>query len=590
LRGYVTHFRRLRTLSAIAKSDTWIAALLSLVAGMIFYPFARIGLDPHHDGIMLKPALDVLSGQVLYRDTFSQYGPLTTYLQALALAVEPTLRSVRVLTALANAGSLFFLYLSWRVLLPRSLSLVASLMFVLYAQFYDPEFPLIPWSSVLALFFQSAAFLSVMRIIAGSVHAAWPWLLGVACASTCWCRQPVGIILTLSVGVIATALHCTGWRETPPASRSAWLKAGAAFCTVSLLFLAHLSLNGAVAAWWEQTVLWPKRWAMGYNDEIFWVNAREFIYSTKALVLLAVLLVGFLPAILRLLRPGIPPWVDFAWLLVLSGVYLTYARPFVAPAMDFFLGGWNGVVLLVIVVHAFLVIGRALWQPRDPARSLDREYYASATLGGLALGSALQIYPLPEPNHLYWSLAPGLGVFLYLCHRRLRVPALGCSLVFLLLLTPAVFNRYRWGTYTLNMPGVTLVDPPVLRGMRVKPPLAAALGKSYAIVQPVLQRYPDQPVILYGYDALYLTWFSNRENPSPYYVNWRDLMSPADRQKRLEYVFKNKPVVLLHSQGALDLQFIPADYEIVPTDALLDLRIALPRHARPKGDREAARP
>jgi hypothetical protein len=579
-----------RTLSAIAKPDTWIAALLSLIAGMIFYPFARIGLDPHHDGIMLKPALDVLSGQVLYRDTFSQYGPLTTYLQTLALAVHPTLLSLRVLTVLANAGSLFFFFLSWRVLLPRSLSLVASLVFVLYAQFYDPEFPLIPWSSVLALFFQSVAFLSLMRIVAGRAHAAWPWLLGIACACTFWCRQPVGIILTLSVGTIAAALHFTGWRETPLSTRSAWLKAGASFCTVFLLFLAYFALNGALVAWWEQNILWPKRWALEWDGAIFWINARAFIYPTKALVLLAVLLVSFLPAISRRVWPGLPAWVDFVWLLFLSGVYLTFARPFVAPAMDLFLGGWNGVVLLVIGIHAILVIGRALWRPRDPARSFDREYHVSATLGGLAVGSALQIYPLPEPNHIYWSLAPGLGVFFYFCHRRLRLSAVSCSLAFLLLLIPAAYNRYRWGTYTLNLPAVTLANPPVLGGMRVKPPLAAALEKSYAILRPVLQKYPDQPVILYGYDALYLAWFNNRENPSPYYVNWRGLMSPVDRQKRLDYLFKTKPVVLLHGQGAFELQFIPADYEIGQPDALLDLRIALPGHVRTGANREEAHP
>jgi hypothetical protein len=51
----------------------------------VFTPFARLGIDPHHDGIMLKPALDVLAGETLFRDTFSQYGLGTTYMQAAAL-------------------------------------------------------------------------------------------------------------------------------------------------------------------------------------------------------------------------------------------------------------------------------------------------------------------------------------------------------------------------------------------------------------------------------------------------------------------------------------------------------------------------
>lgn len=567
----------------MAKTDVWIATLLSLIAGVIFYPFARIGLDPHHDGIMLKPALDVLSGQVLYRDTFSQYGPLTTYLQTLALAVHPTLLSLRVLTVLANAASLFFLFLAWRAVLPRSLSLVASLLFVSHAQFFDPMFPLIPWSSVLALFFQSVAILALLRIVAGSANAAWPWVLGIACACTVLCRQPVGIILTLTVGAIATALHFAGWRACAPATRTLWLKVGLAFGAVSVLILGHLALHGALPACWEQTILWPRRWAQGYNSVIFWINAKAYIYPREAGVLIVTLLVGFLPAIVRRIRPALPGWVDFTWLVILSGIYLAFARPFVAPSLGFFLGGWNAVILIAIVVQSILALVRVIRRSPTSSVSLDREYYSSAALAGLALGSAAQIYPLPEPNHLYWALAPGLGVLVYFCHRLLRLHPTACSLALLLLLAPGVYSKYRWGTYTLDQSAVTLVNPPVLGGLRLPPPFAAALEKSYETIRPLLEKNPAQPVILYGHDALYLAWFENRENPSPYYVNWHDLVPPADQRKRLDYVFKAKPVVLLHGQGAFGLSYIPADYEIGPADPLLDLRIALPAEVRPAG-------
>lgn len=47
---------------------SFLAVVLTAVA---FGPFARLDVDAHHDGAMLKPALDVLAGQVLFRDTFS---------------------------------------------------------------------------------------------------------------------------------------------------------------------------------------------------------------------------------------------------------------------------------------------------------------------------------------------------------------------------------------------------------------------------------------------------------------------------------------------------------------------------------------
>ena len=53
--------------------------LLTLI---IYLPFSRLGVDPHHDGIMLTPALVVARGGVIHRDIFSQYGPITGYMQA----------------------------------------------------------------------------------------------------------------------------------------------------------------------------------------------------------------------------------------------------------------------------------------------------------------------------------------------------------------------------------------------------------------------------------------------------------------------------------------------------------------------------
>jgi len=49
--------------------------------------FSVLGVDPHHQGIMFKPAFDVAHGQMLFRDTFTQYGALTTLLHAWALRI-----------------------------------------------------------------------------------------------------------------------------------------------------------------------------------------------------------------------------------------------------------------------------------------------------------------------------------------------------------------------------------------------------------------------------------------------------------------------------------------------------------------------
>ena len=96
------------------KRDDLIAVCLASLLAWMLVPIARLGVDPHHDGIILKTALDVLSGQVLFRDTFNQYGALSAYLHALALRVSPTLYSMQIMTVGAYAVSLIFFYGIWR--------------------------------------------------------------------------------------------------------------------------------------------------------------------------------------------------------------------------------------------------------------------------------------------------------------------------------------------------------------------------------------------------------------------------------------------------------------------------------------------
>ncbi len=63
--------------------------------------FSVMQVDPHHDGIMLKPAVDFANGKMLFRDTFYQYGALTAIFQASAIKLlGERLIVIRLLTVL----------------------------------------------------------------------------------------------------------------------------------------------------------------------------------------------------------------------------------------------------------------------------------------------------------------------------------------------------------------------------------------------------------------------------------------------------------------------------------------------------------
>ena len=62
--------------------------MIVFAAATVFFSFwALMGIDPHHDGVMLIPAVRVAAGQVVFRDVFCQYGLLVPLLQGAAVAL-----------------------------------------------------------------------------------------------------------------------------------------------------------------------------------------------------------------------------------------------------------------------------------------------------------------------------------------------------------------------------------------------------------------------------------------------------------------------------------------------------------------------
>jgi hypothetical protein len=554
--------------------DVWIALVLAIFAGCVFYPFASLRCDAHHDGVMLKPALDVLSGQVLFRDTFTQYGPLTTYLQAGALAIKPTLLSIRLLAVAAQAGALTFFYLAWRGVLPRSIALVAAAFYLAWPMFYLPFFFMLPWSSTVALFFQSIALFALTRLVAGGSGGPWGWLLGIGCACTFWCRQPVGGFLTVGAMGCATVLWLSGWKPA-----DGWIKTicrvVAGGLAVSVLILGHLAINGAVHDWWMQNVIWPRSWAAGVGETGFGRFVANLILTPAAAIPLLVLIAMFLPSWIRHFYVRLPRWTEWIWWFGACCVYWAGGDRWLKIGLVQLQRGWSLLVIGIVAILAIGLAGRAMWAWMTK-RALGREFHLIAALTGVALVSLPQLYPMMSANHVFWAVAPGIGVLLYGVYRLSRLSAHECALGLLLILSVVIYDRYRWGLYTATQPYVRLESPAVLSGLRVDTSQAEALARIDAVVTEVLAAEPAVEVILYGDDALYLSFFNNRENPSPYYVTWPGLLTEADILQRREYVTSRRPVVLVNGSGLSQLKSLPGDYRQVLHEPELALKIYLP--------------
>jgi hypothetical protein len=561
------------------RRDALIGAGLSAGLMALLAPLVPLGLDPHHDGIMLKPALDVLAGQVLFRDTFTQYGALTTYLQVMALWFQPTLLALRLLTVAVYALTLFSLYAAWRLVLPRSLAVLSCGLFMLFIPGYEKNWlneywMLLPWSSVFALLFQSVGLYALFRMIAGEHPARWGAWLGAATAAAFWCRQPVGVIMAGCVGVTWLALWWTGWSPAGQSHRTTLRGLLGGFGAVHALMLGGVLLSGAGPEWGYQNFVWPRKWVLG-SVNVDWHNfVTVFVHPREGAGLLLLLLAAAVPVLVRRFRPALSPRVAAAYYVGLAG-FLTWQLDWTLRVLALRDGGWTALLPLVIAGQAAVSIVRA-FSARAPQAT---EYYLIASLAALSLGSLLQYYPVPDSWHIIWSLAPGFGLVVFVFWRSLGWPAPVLALVLTAALLPSVYARIRSAQTSLARPLVTLTAPAVLRGMRVPPEQAKTYGLIADALAPVLAHQPGLPAALIGNDALFLCFVVNRANPTPYYVTWMGLADNADNVKRWSYIQSVRPLMFLHKARweAVDdfyrrARYIPLLY--LPEEAL---EIALPQ-------------
>lgn len=560
------------------RRDILAAGLLATGLAAILLPFAPLGLNPHHDGIMLKPALDVWSGQALFRDTFSQYGPLTTYLQVVALCLQPTLLSLRLLTVATYAVSLFFFYAAWRPLLPRSLAILAGLMFILFVPVNESDYwgrelwPLLPWSSVFAMMFQAIGLHAFVQLLLGKQVVRQAIVVGTAVASVLWCRQPVGGIMAGCLVVVWLALPADGWRPAGhPPGRLAF-RALTAFATVHVLMLVLIGLSGALPEWWRQNFVWPARWS-GYVD---WRDSLVHCVNPRnAVGLTALFALALLPSMLARHRPAWGRRILVVGGLALAGV-IGWQHEEAGRILALRGGGWAAVLPAVVLAQAAI----SLWR-RGARHGTPRtfEYYLAASLAAFSLGSLAQYYPAADPWHVLWALAPAFGLVVFSFWRWSGWRPAGVTLFLLAFFLPAIGSKIAASRRTLTQPLVRLERPAVLRGMRVTPSQAAVYGRIADALDAVCRQQPDIPAVLSGYDAIFLCFLTNLGNPTPYFVTWAALTDETDNARRLAYIHRVRPLMFFHRAdwAAVNNFYRQARYVPVLYIAEEALEIAIPQ-------------
>jgi hypothetical protein len=557
--AYVNKFEQMRESS---KNFT-VAFCASVITFAVLYPFACLSVDFHHDGVMLKPAMDMLSGQALHRETFTQYGPLTTWLHAAVLRLHPSLLSLRIFTVVSYAVSAFFFFLSWEQITNRIIAATGVLLFLVMAPYFDQRWILLPWSSAVALMFQSATIYALYKTIDDRHSRVWPVALGASAALTFWARSllvGIGLIAALAIVSVMFALRHLNRSKL---LRLQWRLALSAFAMLNIIFLAVLIFTGAFSGWLEQNWLWPFRgYVVGLatsvsGQSMFTLILRELPFKLGIKIAVCFIAVCLPFLVYRLRRKFNGPLSIGAWLWSAASciVGLLYAvfnfKIFLFP--EGWGGGAGGLVPFFCIV---LLTGSlsSLWIFLSKPDGTCLKTKKIIALSVISLASLTQFYPTYSLPQMWWSLAPACGLitsFVWIAFRhetKLAFLALG------LLLLPSIVQKVRLAKANLSVRRVTLEHPTAISGIKVSPEMAQVIDLINRDLAPHVTGTEAKAIVLLDDMPLLCTFSHNLTNPTPYFVNWPGLMSVETLQKRDNWIKENRPVVVMASSfKAIDL-------------------------------------
>lgn len=230
-------------------------------------PFAVFDFDPHHDGYLLAAAIAVNDGSVLFRDVFTQYGPITTWWQALWIGILPE-QPVLALRA-SNLALIFITGIligdlgrvapQGTPLTSAGTWLIAILWLLTNDVFYGVAMH--PWSSMISSFITiSIAYVGALalRTRTQSVFGSNIFFfgIGVLVGLLPFARQSVGVV-ALSLLVVLLLL----WVSTGILTGKEAFVVVVGMASSIVGILTALWGTNSINAWWEQSVLWPLEWA-----------------------------------------------------------------------------------------------------------------------------------------------------------------------------------------------------------------------------------------------------------------------------------------------------------------------------------------
>lgn len=533
----------------------WGIFLLTLI---IYIPFSRLGVDPHHDGIMLTPALVVARGGVIHRDIFSQYGPLTAHFQAVFVWIfGPHLLSIRIASATYLSLAVAFLFSIWRRVFGKGVALFAYMLIISSSYFFISTSPMHPWSSDVMLFLQALTIylLVVSHSCLGKKASVFTYVGGFVLGLQFANRYVAAFLMLIGLSLFYLAHKKKGLGLL-------WL--GVMTSTGAALFL--LLISKSYEDWYFQSIQFPRNWVSEVSGSGGWLAIRGALVShaLPGAAISLLVISGFNVASIRkrLLTP--PQRVLLALfvslLLIVTSSNLTIPYWNINDILWTFAG-----VLLISAPWYFLRI-----QKRGVG---DVTGEAILFIGAVAASAA--IFPIPDIRHLYWGLIPSIGSGLWFLksHINLKHNRVVLATLSLVLLIPSTLQTVE---KTVEMDRVSIANTPILKGMLMDRQYSQFFVARFQLIDEFLAVHPKAPILNICSDGLFASLAPVLKFPDPYFVSWQfgpDFLSSntPEGRNRLAFVQNARPIVWMCPLTE-DPQLIAAKYDLrlIPTDPNVD--------------------
>ncbi len=530
---------------------------------LAYFPFARFGVDPHHDGVMLHPALMVAEGFSVHRDVYSQYGPLTTWIQAIFVEVlGPSLWSIRIATCVFLAVANGILFSLARRLYGLGLAFLATSISLCVAYFYSPQTTMHPWASDLMLLLIAACasmMHSAFSAKSQGMARIWFGLAGLVAGVTPFARQSVGLVLIATVFLVS-------WIHSKKHGLMALLGIGIAIVGI----LVYLRTTGALLAFWDQAVRGPIKWAIDERGKGGWSSVRGNLVNVAVIGSLVVV------GLALWTRWICETWQQSSWstrtkYLALASVVIMFvlaqndgSLPFVTRESIL----W--ILFALGMVNVFLQ-----FRPDNLNGSIR---LSTLTVTPLVLVcSSVSIFPVTDVRHAYWAFLPMVAPALHLLSNllvNLRIRVVAASVLLSLL----GFQTMEQVQESTRIPRESILGIPVLKHMLFDSSYFRFFEPRFRTVTSYLRAHPESFVFNICSDGLFSSIGPIRKLPDPYFVSWNfgiDFFSEDSEvgRRRLQFIESERPIVwmcpLVEDPNKLadlyKLRLVPIDSS-VPSD------------------------